>query len=122
MARLRRSSTVLETARQRLAGLKSIQPAPDFGPNLSVADYEKKITALGDELDGYNADLAALDERQNKLDAQEDALNDLNKRMLSATGAQYGSDSSEYEMVGGTRSIERTRTARKSTGKPGSNN
>jgi hypothetical protein len=112
---------VLETARQRLAGLKSIQPAPNFGPNLSVADYEQKIKNLGDELDGYNAKLAALDEQQNTIDSKEDALNDLNKRMLSATGAQYGSDSSEYEMVGGTRSSERARTPRKPDGKGGTN-
>ncbi len=122
MARLRRSSSVLETARQRLAGLKSIQPAPNFGPNLSLADYEQKIKDLGDELDGYNAQLAALDERQNTIDTKEGTLNDWNKRMLSATGAQYGSDSSEYEMAGGTRSSERTRTPRKATDKPGPNN
>jgi hypothetical protein len=122
MARLRRSSSVLETARQRLAGLKSIQPAPNFGSNLSVADYEQKIEDLSDDLDGYNAQLAALDERQNKIDAKEDALNDWNKRMLSATGAQYGSDSSEYEMAGGKRTSERARPTRKGPGKPGSNN
>jgi hypothetical protein len=122
MARQRRSSSVLETARQRLAGLKSIQPAPNFGSNLSVADYGQKIEDLSDELDGYNAQLAALDEWQNKIDAKEDALNDWNKRMLSATGAQYGSDSSEYEMAGGKRASERSRTTRKGPGKPGSNN
>ncbi|MDQ3821419.1 MAG: hypothetical protein M3362_27580 [Acidobacteriota bacterium] len=122
MARLRRSSHVLETARQRLAGLKSIQPAPDFGPNLSLADYEQKIEDLSDDLDGYNAQLAALDERQNTIEAKEDALNDWNKRMLAATGAQYGSNSSEYEMAGGTRSSERARTTRKGPGKPGPNN
>jgi hypothetical protein len=122
MARLRRSSSVLETARQRLAGLKSIQPAPNFGSNLSVADYGQKIADLSDELDGYNTQIAALDERQNTIDAKEDALNDLNKRMLSATGAQYGPDSSEYEMAGGKRASERAHPTRKGPGKPGSNN
>jgi hypothetical protein len=122
MARLRRSSSVLETARQRLAGLKSIQPAPNFGSNLSVADYGQKIADLSDELDGYNTQIAALDERQNTIDAKEDALNDLNKRMLSATGAQYGPDSSEYEMAGGKRASERAHPTRKDAGKPGSNN
>ena len=32
MARTRRGSSVLETARQRLAGLKAITPAPNLGP------------------------------------------------------------------------------------------
>jgi len=39
MARTKRTSTVLETARQRLAGLKSITPAPDFGTALSLTGY-----------------------------------------------------------------------------------
>ena len=37
MARKRRTSAVLETTRQRLAGLKQIDPAPDFGGNLNAA-------------------------------------------------------------------------------------
>ena len=36
MTRQRRTSAVLETARQHLAGLKSIIPTPDFGGNLTV--------------------------------------------------------------------------------------
>ena len=38
MARQRRTSAVLETARQRLAGFKEIDPAPDFGGNLNAAN------------------------------------------------------------------------------------
>jgi hypothetical protein len=33
--------------------------------------------------------------------------------MLAATGAHYGTDSNEYERVGGTRSSERKRPTRK---------
>ncbi len=113
MARAKRSSSILETARQRLAGLKSITPAPDFGPGLSLLTYEQKSTALAARLDGYNQKLAALDDEQNNLERDEKELHDLNKRVLSATEAQYGPDSSQYELAGGTRLSERKRPSKK---------
>ena len=114
MARARRSSSVLETARQRLAGLKSITPAPNLGPTLSQATYEQEITGFSTDLESYNQDLASLDEKQNRLEAAEVSLRDKNKRILSAVEAQFGPDSSEYEQAGGTRQSERKR----STGRP----
>lgn len=116
MARTRRGSSVLDSARQRLAGLKSITPAPDLGPALTLTGYEQEITAFSTSLDGYNEKLAALDELQNSLEAAETSLRDKNKRILSAVEAAYGSDSSEYEQVGGTRQSDRKRpTGRPST-------
>ena len=116
MARLRRTSAVLETARQRLAGLKSIDPAPNFGPGLTVAGFETKATGITTMLSDYNQKVAELDDLGNALDAAESELSDLNGRVLSAAKAQYGPDSSEYEMVGGTRRSERKRPARKGEG------
>lgn len=119
MARLRRTSPPLEAARQRLAGLKSINPAPNFGAALSVAAYETSITDFGGKLENYNQQIAALDDLQNNLESDEDTLRDLNKRMLSAVEATYGPDSSEYEAAGGTRASERKRPTRKgSSGSP----
>jgi hypothetical protein len=112
MARKRRTSAVLETTRQRLAGLKKINPAPDFGGNLNATGGEAVITDFTGELDSYNQNVAALDEQQNRVDAKEDTANDWNKRMLAAVGARYGTDSSEYEMVGGTRLSERKQRPR----------
>ena len=114
MARARRSSSVLDSARQRLAGLKAINPAPNLGPALSLDIYEQEVTALSTSLDAYNQRLAGLDEMQNTLEAAEDSLRDKNKRILSAVEAQYGPDSSEYEQTGGTRTSERKRP----TGRP----
>ncbi|MDX6575926.1 MAG: hypothetical protein QOE96_1879 [Blastocatellia bacterium] len=116
MARQRRTSAPLETTRQRLAGLKQIDPAPDFGGNLNAAGGQALVTDLSDELDGYNQDNAALDERQNVVDRKEEGASDWNKRVLAAVGAKYGTDSSEYEMVGGTRLSERKRSPRKGPG------
>lgn len=118
MARTKRSSSVLETARQRLAGLKSIDPAPNFGTTLTVAGYEADVTALSEKLDNYSAMLSALDGLQNELDAKEAALRELNTRILSAVEAHYGSDSTEYEQVGGTRRSERKRSGPKGPRKP----
>ena len=116
MARLRRKSPVLEIARQRLAGLKSLDQEPNFGTALSLTGYDAMATAFAGKLDNYNQQLAALDDLQNDLEADEDKLNDMNKRMLSATGAQYGEDSSEYEAAGGKRLSERKKPTRKGSG------
>jgi exonuclease VII small subunit len=117
MARAKRSSNILETARQRLAGLKSITPKPDFGAALDVDQYEQDINQLSANLDKYNETVALLDQMQNALEAEETQINDKNKRILAATGAEYGPDSSQYEQVGGTRLSERKRSTKKKSGK-----
>jgi hypothetical protein len=117
MARLKKSSTVLEMARRRLAGLKSITPAPDYGPKLKLTDYEQEINDFSAELDNYNQFLSMLDQLSNGLKAKERQLREKNKRMLAATGAQYGPDSSEYEQAGGTRESESKAASKKSSSK-----
>jgi hypothetical protein len=114
MARAKRKSSVLETAQQRLAGLKSITPAPAFGTGLTVAGYETEIETFLTTLNGYNQKLAELDDAQNALEASEAALREKNRRMLSGAQAQYGPDSSQFEQAGGTRQSERKRPTRKS--------
>lgn len=115
MARAKRSSPVLEAARRRIAGLKSIS-SPAFGANMTTAMYEQKADALDARINGYNQMLSAADAELNGIEADEGELNDLNKRYLAATGAQYGTDSSEYEAVGGTRLSERKKPTRKGSG------
>ena len=118
MARKRRTSQILETARQRLAGLKSIDPAPNFGTALTVTEYGTKITDFDAQLGTYNQHVAALDDEQNTIDAQEEDLRDWNRRILSAAEATYGPDSSEYELAGGTRTSERKSPKPKAPGTP----
>ncbi|MDT7809547.1 MAG: hypothetical protein QOJ70_3360 [Acidobacteriota bacterium] len=116
MARLKRGSSVLETARQRLSGLKTIAPKPNFGTALDLDQYEQDINNFSATLDQYNDTLSLLDRLQNDLEAGEAQLRDKNKRMLAATGAQYGPDSNEYETAGGTRESEHKRPAKKKPG------
>ena len=116
MARQRRTSTVLDTTRQRLAGLKSLNPLPDFGGDLNVEGGEAVLAEGASELDSYNQNTAALDEQQIRLDTKEEAAGDWNKRLLSAGAARFGTDSPEYEALGGTRQSERKQRARKGSG------
>src|SRR5437588_10066038 len=116
MARLKRSSNVLETARLRLSGLKSITPKPDYGSALDIDEYEQDINDLGPSLDKYNETLSLLDSLQNELDGHEEKVKDKNRRMLAATGAQYGPNSSQYEQAGGPRTDDRKRSAKKKPG------
>ena len=119
MPRPKRGSSVLETARQRLAGLKTITPKPDFGPALDLDLYEQEIDALAATLDKYNEMLSLLDALQNDLSGGETRLREKNKRMLAAAEAHYGPDSNEYEKAGGKRSSERKRPLRKKNGNGG---
>lgn len=120
MARKKRTSKVLETSHQRMAGLSAIDPPVDLGSNLSLTIYSAKINAFRTKLDKYNQMLASLDELQNEIDDDENDLRDANKRMLSAVEAHYGSNSSEYEQAGGTPTRDRKRPVRKAPAKPAS--
>lgn len=120
MARKKRTSAVLETAHKRSSGLKSIDPAPNFGATLTLPAYSTEIGDFSSLLDTYNQMLSALDEFQNRVDAGEEHLNETNKRMLSAAEAHYGPDSSEYEQAGGTRLSERKRPKKKTPSPPAS--
>lgn len=116
MPRIKRGSAVLETARQRLAGLKSITPKPDFGPALALEAYEQEIDGVAADLDEYNQTLTLLDRQQNNVKARETRLRELNRRMLAAVEAAYGPDSDQYEAAGGTRASDYKRTTKKKTG------
>ena len=116
MARLKRKSVVLELFRQRLAGLRAIKKKPDFGPTVTVEAYEAQGKAVADLLDDYNGSLAEIDGKLNRLHDAEKELSTWNRRVLAATGAHFGPDSSEYEAVGGTRQSERKRRTKKGDG------
>ena len=88
MARARRTSSLLETARQRLNGLNAITPAPNLGANLTPTSFAAGVTAFTAQLNTHNEHVAALDDEQNQLESAEIALRDLNRRILSAIEAQ----------------------------------
>jgi len=118
MARSKRTSSVLELARQRMSGVRSITPLPDYGPSLKIVDYEADITALNDKINSHNGLLSDVDQSQNELEALERVVGDKNVRILAATKAHYGPDSTEYEQVGGTRRSDRKKSGSKKKKEP----
>lgn len=78
--------------------------------------YEAEITGYGDEENEYNGEVAALDDRQNRLGTRDRGLGQWNQRILAAVKGRYGGDSSEYELVGGVRSSERKKPTKKKSG------
>lgn len=113
MGRKKRGSRVLEQAIARLNGLKTINPTLDFGNGLSVTAFEQAINSFRTKLDGYNQKLSDIDEELNTLEADERVLKDLNGRFLAGTGAMYGKNSSQYDVVGGVRLDDRKRPSKK---------
>ena len=113
MARKRRTSSVLELALQRLAGLRSMDPEPDFGSDMTVPAFIARVNRFTGNLSTYNQHMSELDDEQNGIDDEEEELRDWTSRWLSAIEAKYGRDSSEYEMVGGTRTSDRKKTGPK---------
>lgn len=113
MSRPKRSSAVLEAARQRLAGIKSITPPPTLGPNLNLDNFEQDILNFDTNLNKYNETIALLDQMRNDINAEEKQLRVTSRRVLAAIEAQYGPDSNQYGAGGGTRTSDRKQPARK---------
>src|SRR6478672_11638836 len=90
----------------------------DFGGDLTVAAFTAKINGFTTRLGTYNEHVAALDDEQNAVDAEEEELRDWNSRWLSAIEAKHGRDSSEYELAGGTRTRDRKKPKKGGGGKP----
>lgn len=113
MARLKRSSQVLEKAERRCAGLKSINVTLDLGDGLTLEKYLLLIDGLRSHLATYNESLLIVDRAAGIVQDTEQQLKTLSERMLIAVAAKYGKDSYEYEMAGGTRKSDRKRPTRR---------
>jgi uncharacterized protein YukE len=113
MGRKKRGSRILEQATARLNGLKTIDAKLDFGNGLSAAEFEEAINDLRAKLDEYNQKLSGIDDDLNSLEDNERRLQDLNARFLAGTGAMYGKNSRQYELVGGVRPEARKRSSKK---------
>ena len=113
MGRRKRGSTVLAEANTRLNGLKSIDPALDFGNGLSVAALEQATHSLQTTLDGYNQILSEADEELLKVETEEAKVNELNARFLAGVAARFGRNSIQYEKAGGIRTDDRKRPSSK---------
>lgn len=117
MARLKKSiPRDVDEARQRVAGMISINDNLDLGNGVSVQAITALIETTTDEIGEYNTMLSQIDQKSNEIDAHVKTLNDLTSRALKGTEFKYGRDSNEYEMIGGTRTSDRKKPVRKNGG------
>lgn len=114
MARTRKTTTsALTDGEQKVAGLKAISPNLDLKKGVSVAEGETLIGNARTKLNEYNSLLAQLDAKLNEVNAADKDLRAFNKKVLPAVGVEYGTDSDEYEKVGGVRESERKKRVTK---------
>jgi hypothetical protein len=105
-------SDVLNQAQIVLQGWNQIGPTVNFG-TLTLSAFTTEITAASTiESDLIRLE-AQLTDKRNQRDAAYTALWDKVKRIRNGVKANYGDDSSQLEMVGGTRTSERKAPSRK---------
>ncbi|MEL6327545.1 MAG: hypothetical protein AAFQ61_11665 [Cyanobacteria bacterium J06626_23] len=107
------SSRAYKEARVRISRIKAIEPQLDFGPSLTVVNYQKQIDQLSNKITEYNSLLSVLDRMRGEIKIAETTLSDTSTQMLKAVAVQFGLDSLEYKQAGGVRKSERKRPVRK---------
>ena len=113
MARRKKTSSVLTKSEQRLSGLKSIAPKVDLGNGVTSTSFENQVSGLRKKIDAYNMLLSQVDDAANAIESAEKQLSIAAENVLLGVKIKYGKDSSQYEMVGGTRQRDRKRPTRK---------
>jgi uncharacterized protein YoxC len=112
------TSTTLEKAQTRLAALKSIDTTLDMGNGLTVAAYSQLIEDARQKLETYNTTLSVVDQSYTAVTDAEKVVAEWTERMLIAVAYQYGKNSEEYQMAGGTRRSDRKRPKRRELTSP----
>ncbi|NJL37384.1 MAG: hypothetical protein HC899_12025 [Leptolyngbyaceae cyanobacterium SM1_4_3] len=101
MARLKRSSPVLDKALRRMAGMRSLHHKLKLANGLNLTEYDARIQALQTKLLNYNTMLSQLDEVAGQIALLEQDLSNYSEKMLLGVAAQYGKSSLEYMQAGG---------------------
>ncbi|MEI6341416.1 MAG: hypothetical protein WCR07_05625 [Verrucomicrobiota bacterium] len=109
----KRTSDIIQQADARAAALRPIEDKLDFGKSLSLAIFVAKIQVARDRVNALNTVLAEAEAARLALDDAEAEVKDLHGRILKAVLVQFGPDSDEYAMIGGTRTSARKRPTRR---------
>ncbi len=109
MPRLQRTSRILDKGQLRIFKLRAVDSKMDFGSDRDLATLSKQIEQLHTKLNNYNTTIAKLDATKLEIDEMERRMGDLLDQLMNGVSAQYGNDSREYEMAGGTRKSDRVR-------------
>jgi hypothetical protein len=114
MARTRKSPTpAMKELDQKIAGMTAIDSSFDAGNGVTLAAAKAMKADADAALADYNSMLATVDEKYNAFTAKDKLVRGFNKKVLPAAGLKYGTDSSEYEQLGGKRDSERKKPVRK---------
>ncbi len=104
---------VLDQAQTASEEWKEIDPKLKIG-SLTQADFATKLTerqAIGAQLDGLDTQMT---DNRNKRDAADAELWDDIKKFRSVVKGNYGDESLQYEVAGGTRRSRRKKPVRRS--------
>jgi len=112
MPRLKRQSSILMLAEERLHGMIAIDEKLDLGGGCTTTAMQKKIKEVRETLKAYHMTLTQADALSNQLEDAEKELAKLSKKVLKGVAVQFDEDSNEYEMVGGVRTSDRKRSRR----------
>lgn len=112
MARLKRTSQVLEKAARRAASITSIDPNLDVSNGLTLFAYSSLIETMRNKENTYNTALSNLDKIYREMLETEQQLADMTEHILMGIGAKYGKSSVEYGMVGGVPKNQRRKGLR----------
>jgi uncharacterized protein YukE len=105
--------TIVNNAKLRASGMKSIAPALDMGGGMSIKAYQSAIQDAEAKIEAYNTAIANISQMRSAADAAEKSLSQLSERMLSTVAGHYGRSSDQYAMAGGTKRTSRRRTVKK---------
>jgi len=109
MPRLQRTSRILDKGQLRIFKLRAVDSKMDFGSDRNLETLSQQIEQLQTKLNNYNTTIAKLDATKLEIDEMERRMGDLLDQLMNGVSAQYGNDSREYEMAGGTRKSDRVR-------------
>jgi hypothetical protein len=112
MSRKLYPTDVLEQAQSVLDAWNQMDDGLSYGA-ITTGALSAEITQASQLLSQMNALEAQLTNLRNQRDAAYQELWDKVKRVRNGVKAHYGDDSSQYEMVGGTRLSERKSPTRK---------
>lgn len=121
MAKRKRPQPLIVTQSEiRLSAMQKIDETSgrtvDYGGTgrpITQKEMEEQITEC-EKLNGaYNKELEAADKALNEVMAAEEKLEAMYTEILKGAVSEFGRDSSEVEMLGGTRTSERRRPVRK---------
>jgi len=101
MARPKRTSSALEKAARRAAGLAAIDPNLDLGNGLTLPAFSTLLETMRTQESTYNSALSNLDKLYREMLETERELSDMAEHMLLGVATKYGKSSVEYGMAGG---------------------